>query len=198
MRSSAILIIQNIDKYCFIWSTLASLHPCEIDHPNGVSKYNQYFNELNLDGFDFRNGFKCNDMHRFEKLNNLSKNIYELNFYQDGDKWKHNLIAIEINKNQSDKVIDLLFYKNLYALIKNLYVFLGIYNKSFVCRRCLNSYTNEIFPINHKENCGEDNICTFTTSSDSHLYWKKHFQRIHSILGLKLILKLIMKLIILV
>ena len=47
-------------------------------------------------------------MHRFEKLYNLSINIYEISFYQDGDKWKHNLIPIEISKNESDKVIDLL------------------------------------------------------------------------------------------
>ena len=44
LRSSATLKIQNIDKYCFIWSILASLHPCENDHPNRVSNYKQYFN----------------------------------------------------------------------------------------------------------------------------------------------------------
>ena len=48
LRSSAVLIIQNKDKYCFIWSILASLHPFENDHPNRVSIYNQYFNELNI------------------------------------------------------------------------------------------------------------------------------------------------------
>ena len=72
-----------------------------------------------------------------------------LNFYQDGDKWKHNLIPIEINKNESDNVIDLLIYKNLYAIIKKLHVFLGDYNKSFVCRRCVNSYTCENASKNH-------------------------------------------------
>ena len=64
-------------------------------------------------------------------------------FYQDGDKWKHKLIPIEISKNASDIVIDLVIYKNHYACIKKLHVFLGNHNKSFVCRRCLNSYTNE-------------------------------------------------------
>ena len=167
--SSAHLNIQNNDKYCFICSILASLHPCENDYPNRVSKYNQYFNELNIDGFDFANGFNCSDMNRFENLNNFSNNIYEINFYQDGDKWKHNLIAIENSKNQSDNVIDLLIYKNHYALIKKTYVFLGNHNKSFVCRRCSNSYTNENTSINHKEKCEEDNICTIRTSSDSHL-----------------------------
>ena len=143
LGSSAILKIQNNDKYCFIWSILASLHPCENTHPSRVNNYLQYFNELNFQSFDFTNGFKCSDVHRFNELNNLSVNIYELNFYQDGDKWKHNLIPIEISKNGSDKIVDLLIYKNYYALIKKIHVFLGDHNKSFVCRRCLNSYTCE-------------------------------------------------------
>ena len=177
LRSSAISNIQNNDKNCFTWSILASLHPCENNHPNRVSNYKQYFNELNINGFDFTNGFKCSDMHRFKKLNNLSINIYELNFYQDGDKWKHNLIPIEISKNNSDRVVDLLIYKNQYALIKKLHVLFGNHNKSFVCRGCSNSYTNENALINRKEKCGVDNICTIRTSNESHLYWKKHFHK---------------------
>ena len=66
-----------------------------------------------------------------------------MNIYQDGDKWKHNLIPIQISKNESDNVIDLSIYQNHYALIKNLQLFLGNHNKSFVCRWSLNSYTNE-------------------------------------------------------
>ena len=177
MRSNAILNIQNIDKYCFIWSILASLHPCEKTHPSRVNNYIQYSNELNFQKFDFTNGFKCSDVHRFNEINNLSVNIYELNFYQDGEKWKHNLIPIEISKKESDNVIDLLIYKNHYALIKKLHVFLGDHNKSFVCRRCLNSYTCENALIKHKEKCGDDNICTIRTSNESHLYWKKHFHK---------------------
>ena len=175
LRSNAILNLENNDKYCFIWSILASLHPCENDHPNRVSNYSQYFNELNFQFFDFTNGFKCSDVHKFNELNNLSVNIYELNFYQDGDKKKHNLIFKEISKTEADKVIDLLIYENHYALIKKVHVFLGDHNKSFVCRRCLNSYTNENVLLNRKEKGGDDNICTIRTSNDSHLYWKKTF-----------------------
>ena len=193
LRTSAILNIQNNDKLCFVWSILASLHPCQNDHPNRLNNYVQYFNELNFQNFDFTNGFKCSDVHRFNELNNSSVNIYELNFYQDGDKWKHNLLPIEISKIGSDKVVDLLIYKNHYALIKKLHVFFGDHNKSFVCRRCLNSYTCENALINHKEKCGDDNICTIRTSNESHLYWKKSFIRIQYILGLLLISKLIMK-----
>ena len=98
LRSNAILNVENKDKYCFLWSILASLHPCNNIHPNRVSNYRQYFNELNIQCFDFTNGFKCSDVHKFNELNNLSVNIFELNFYQDQNTWKHKLIPIEINK----------------------------------------------------------------------------------------------------
>ena len=39
IRSSAILNIQNNDKYCFLWSILASLHPCENSHPTRAKNY---------------------------------------------------------------------------------------------------------------------------------------------------------------
>ena len=124
LRSSAILNIQNNDKYCFIWSILASLYPCEITHPSRVNNFLQYFIELNFQSFDFTNGFKCNDIHKVNELNNVSVNIYDLNFYQDFDKWKHNLIPIEISKNESDKIVDLLIYiKNIMLLSKNYMYF---------------------------------------------------------------------------
>ena len=174
-RSNAILNIENNDKYCFFWSILASLHPCNNNHPNRVSNYKQYFNELNIQGFDFTNGFKCSDVHKFNDLNNLCVNIFELNFYQDQNKWKQKVIPIEISKNNSERVIDLAIYKNHYVLIKKIDVFLGDHNKKFICRQCLSSYTSENMLIKHKEKCGDDNITTIKTSNESHLYWKKHF-----------------------
>ena len=161
----------------FFWSILASLHPCNNNHPNRVSNYKQYFNELNINGFGFANGFKCNDDHTFNVLNNLSVNIFELIFYQDQNKWRHKLIPIEVSKNISDRVVDLAIYNNLYILINKLDVFLGDHNKKFIFRQCLRSYTSENMLMKHKEKCGEDNITTIKTSNESHLYWKKHFHK---------------------
>ena len=75
---------------------LAYLYPCEKDHPNRFSNYLKYFKELNIEGFAFSNGFKCSDMLTFEKLNKLSIIKFELIFHEDKNKWKHNLIPIEI------------------------------------------------------------------------------------------------------
>ena len=76
-------------------------------------------------GIDFTDGFKTSDVVKFEKLNSLSINIFELKFYQDGINWKHKLVPIEISKNNFETVIDLMIYKNHYVLIKKLHVFLG-------------------------------------------------------------------------
>ena len=91
-------------------------------------------------------------MHKLEKLKNLSINKFELNFYQDGNNWKHNLIPIEISENDSDRVADLLLYKNHYALIKKINIFLRDHHKSFICGLCLNSYTSENMLRIHKQN----------------------------------------------
>ena len=139
LRSSALVNNKNDDKYCFIWSVLASLHPCENGNPNRVSNYKQCLKELQISGFDFSKGSECSVMHKFEKLNNLSNNIFELNVYQDQNKWKHELITIEISKNESDKIIDFLFSINHYVLIKKLNVILGKQDCRHICKRCLNS-----------------------------------------------------------
>ena len=34
----------------------------------------------NIEGFDFTDGFRCTDVHKFEKLNTLSFKTFELNF----------------------------------------------------------------------------------------------------------------------
>ena len=57
LRTNAILNIENNDKYCFIWSILAGLHPCNNNHPNRDSNYKEYFSERNIQGFHFSYGF---------------------------------------------------------------------------------------------------------------------------------------------
>ena len=85
----------------FLWSMLASIHPCKNNHPTRVSNYRQLFGEMNIQGFDFSGGFKCSDVHKLPvylfSINNLSINTLELSFYQDQNDWKHKLIPIEFS-----------------------------------------------------------------------------------------------------
>ena len=84
---------------------------------------------------------------------------------------------MEISKNDSDGVIDLLIYKNHYVLIKKLNVFSRDPNQKFICRRCLSSYTSEDMLMLQKQKCKENNTTTLRTSKVSHLQWKKHFHK---------------------
>ena len=101
----------------------------------------------------------------------------ELNTYRDQNKKKHKLIPIEIRKNESDIVIDLLIYKIHYVLTKNLHKHLGNHNCNYVCRCCWNSYTSQNVLIKHKEQCGEQDITSLRLSNESNLYWRKHFHK---------------------
>ena len=175
MRSNATLNIANNDENCFIWSILASLHPCNNNHPNRVSNYQQYFDELIINGFDFTKGFKSSDVHRFNELNNLSIITFGRIFYLDQSKWRHKLIPI--SKHNSDRVFDLGIYKNHYILVKKFYVFLGDHHKIFICSRCLSSYTSENKLKLHKRNCENNEITTSRTSNEPHLHWKNHFHK---------------------
>ena len=177
LRSNAVLNFENIDNYCFNWSILASLYPCNLNHPNKVSNYKQYFDEMNFQVFDFINGFKCIDVHKFNEINNLSINIFELNFHQDHNKWKHKLLPVEVSINESDRVIDFLIYKNHYVLIEKLHMFLGNHNCNYICRCCLNSHASQNVLIKHKQQCGAQDITSLRLSNESHLCWKKHFHK---------------------
>ena len=120
MRSNAIMNIENKDKYCFLMSLLAFSCLCYNNQRNRVSNLKQNFDELNIRALDFTNGFKCSDVHKLKEMNNLTVTIFALNFYQDQNNWRHKLIPIEVSKNYSDRVIDLIIYKKHYALFKKI------------------------------------------------------------------------------
>ena len=100
-----------------------------------------------------------------------------MNFYQVQNKWKQNFIPIGISKSDSNRVADLIFFKNQYALIRKFNVFLGDHHKNFECRGCLNSYTSENMLMFYKPRCENNDITNIRTSSESHLYGKRHFDK---------------------
>ena len=87
------------------------------------------------------------------------------------------MIPTEVCKKDSDRVVDLLIYKNPYALIKKLNVFIGDHHKIFICRRRLCSYTSENMLKLHKPRCEKIDITTIRISNESHLHWKNHFHK---------------------
>ena len=72
-----------------------------------MSNYRHYFDELNIEGFDYSKGIKCSVVDRIEKVKNSSINKFEFYFHQYQNKWKRNLKIIEISKKNQ---INLLTY----------------------------------------------------------------------------------------
>ena len=121
LRTNAILNIQNIDRFCFLWIILASIHPVNKD-PERVSKYMPYKNELNITDLDFSNGMRITDIDRFEKLNNqLSINVFEYSKDEDND---YKLVPLYISKNiENRKIIDFFYIKTIiYYLGNSMYL----------------------------------------------------------------------------
>jgi len=76
-KKRACLNIENNDDKCFLWCVLAGIHPLQqVDHPERVSKYRRYENELIMDGIEYP--VKIRDIDRFERLNgNISVSVDE-------------------------------------------------------------------------------------------------------------------------
>ena len=72
----AIINIKNKDDMCFKWSILAKLHPVDV-HPERVSHYKKFSDELNFENIE--NPVSLEDIHKFEKLNNISVNVFGYN-----------------------------------------------------------------------------------------------------------------------
>ena len=69
----------------------------------------QYFDEVNIDRFDFPNGFKCTDVYIFEKLTNESINKNWIKFASSWKWIETKKIPTEFSKNDSVRVVDLMF-----------------------------------------------------------------------------------------
>ena len=63
------------------------------------------------------------------------------------------LSPIEISKNESNRVVNLLVCINHYVLIEKLNVFLGRHDYRYNWRLCLSSYTSQYILIEHKQQC---------------------------------------------
>ena len=116
-------------------------------------------------------------MHRFEKPNNSSILIIELSLYQDQNKWKHYLIPLEVNENESNRVVDLLIFKYQYVLIEKIHLFLDNHICNFACRRSLSSFSSQNVLNKHKQRRNQQETTIIRTSNESRLYWKKHFPK---------------------
>ena len=91
------------------------------------------FKKLNLKGLDFP--MKIKDIPKFESLNNLNVNVFELT--------KTVLTPIHKNTNYDQPQIDLLLFENHYCLITKLHCLIKKdSHMKGMCRRCLTAFSS--------------------------------------------------------
>lgn len=75
-NTKAVLNIRNSDEYCFLWSIVAALNPCNNKklNPNRISSYPHFSSVLKYENISFP--IHLRDISRFEKLNNSSINVF--------------------------------------------------------------------------------------------------------------------------
>ena len=140
-NNKSIINIKNDDQFCFLWCILSHLFPVE-DHKNRTSNYSMHTNKLISNGLEFP--MKIKDIPKFENLNNLNVNVFELT--------KTVLTPIHINTNYDQPQIDLLLYQNHYCLITKLHCLINKdSHMKWECRRCLTAFSSEDILSQHSQ-----------------------------------------------
>ena len=94
-HKKAVVNIENEDEF-FLWAVTAALNPAK-HHVNRPKSYPHYSSVLKYEGINFPIALK--DVSKFEKLNNLSINVYSI------EKSKENceIVPLYLGVNKSDK-----------------------------------------------------------------------------------------------
>ena len=166
-NNKSIINIKNDDQFCFLWCILAHLFPVE-DHKNRTSSYSMNLNKLISNGLEFP--MKIKDIPKFENLNNLNVNVFELT--------KTVLTPIHINTNYDQPQIDLLLYQNHYCLITKLHCLLNKdSHMKWVCRRCLTAFSSQPVLFDHIERCIKQQPTNITFSWKDHLKFEDYHMK---------------------
>ena len=167
-NNKSIINIKNDDQFCFLWCILAHLFPVE-DHKNRTSNYSMHTNNFILNGLEFP--MKIKDIPKFENLNNLNVNVFELT--------KTVLTPIHINTNYDQPQIDLLLYQNHYCLITKLHCLINKdSHMKWVCRRCLTAFSSEDILSQHIDRCQKQQPTNITFSWKDHLKFDDYHMKV--------------------
>ena len=152
--------IKNDDQKCFQWCVLASLHPVDYtNHPERVSKYHPYENELNMNGIEYP--VSLIGIERFERQNDININVYGLN-EEDCSIFPKRISERDVARHH----VDLLYMSHgeegHYLLIRNFSRLVGRqmsrhHRQMHFCRRCLHGCTTEEILGKHMERCKNHN-----------------------------------------
>ena len=114
---------------------------------------------------------KIKDIPKFENLNNLNVNVFELT--------KTVLTPIHTNTNYDQPQIDLLLYQNHYCLITKLHCLINKdSHMKWVCRRCLTAFSSEDILSQHIDRCQKQQPTNITFSWKDHLKFEDYHMKV--------------------
>lgn len=174
-RKQACINVKNVnDDACFAWGIVSALYPAKT-HVDRTSSYPYYEDVLNLEGITFP--IQRSDIKKFEKLNNISINVYVMD-----EKYK--CFPNRLTKKVVERHVNLLLVQDPndhtkchYVWIKDLSRLVAKQlsmhkNKKFFCDRCLHYFYSETKLQKHSVECCKVNDCKVSFPNEKVIKFK--------------------------
>ena len=176
-NKKAIINMKNKDNECFKWCVTRALNPVE-KHAVRISEILQLqAKKLNWKGLKFP--VELSQISRFEKLNNISVNVYG---YE-----KDVVYPLSVSNSENAIHVNLLLIsqgeKKHYCLIKSMSRLLTRQitkkkAKKFFCPRCLNSFGRQDLLDKHLELCQDSEAVRINMPEEgTFMYFKNYFKK---------------------
>ncbi|XP_050505347.1 uncharacterized protein LOC126883727 [Diabrotica virgifera virgifera] len=183
-KKRACINVKNSDQACFYWAIVSALYPAKA-HKELPSSYPWYSTVLKTE--DLEAPMPLHQISKFEKLNNISVNVFALELIENNEKSFFTVYPARLTKTVVAKHVNLLLIQNHYfpklndyeappvdndnSEIKYHYCHItdmsklvaGQLNKRkaklFLCNRCLNYFSTEGKLSEHEKMCADMNNC---------------------------------------
>ena len=113
---------ESVDKICAFGSVLSFLFPTKLNQDSEAS-FENYFDELDIDGFDFSSVLRIENVPKVESKNILNNNVFKMGFSKQTNYPE--LLPLYVSQQfikrprSKDKTLDLLWFSGQYSIEKN-------------------------------------------------------------------------------
>ncbi|XP_071573140.1 uncharacterized protein [Temnothorax nylanderi] len=179
----AVINVLSMDNACFAWAVTAALHPAE-RHSARESSYPHYSTVLDVRDIEFP--MTLSQIKHFERLNNISVNVYTIE-----EQKTSTVLPIRLTDCTSDKHVNLLYVQDPrdnnvghFAWIKNLSRLVSSQlskhaGRKYFCDRCLHYFSSSDKLQSHTVECRKINKCAIRLPSEDNkwLTFKNHSRK---------------------
>ncbi|XP_050465071.1 uncharacterized protein LOC126858636 [Cataglyphis hispanica] len=168
----AVISVRSTDDVCFAWAVVAVLYPVE-KHAERSSRYPYYTAVLNLEDVEFP--MNLNGIARFERLNDISINVYTIRDKKNKkDEKSFNLLYLSDTTRRSNATH--------FAWIKNLSRFVSSQlsaqrHKTHICDRCMHYFRTSDKLSDRSENCERMNECAIVLPTEENKWLNFNYER---------------------